>query len=69
MREQLNTVKTAVEEATKDFEQCLAEGIKNFITSEKKLKTFLDRVCILIIIKSKQQIFALFMSMHLKMFS
>ncbi|XP_026004243.1 nuclear GTPase SLIP-GC-like [Astatotilapia calliptera] len=43
MREQLNTVKTAVEEATKDFEQCLAEGIKNFITSEKKLKTFLDR--------------------------
>ncbi|XP_013131576.1 nuclear GTPase SLIP-GC [Oreochromis niloticus] len=43
LREQLNTVKTAVEEATKDFEQCLAEGIKNFITSEKKLKTFLDR--------------------------
>ncbi|KAL3987087.1 tolloid-like protein 1 [Sarotherodon galilaeus] len=43
MTEQLDQVKKAVEEAIKDFEQCLTEGVKNSKTSEEKLKSFLDR--------------------------
>uniref|UniRef100_I3KDY7 Dynamin N-terminal domain-containing protein n=1 Tax=Oreochromis niloticus TaxID=8128 RepID=I3KDY7_ORENI len=43
MREQLDQVKRAVDEAMKDFEQCLTEGVKNSKTSEEKLKFFLDR--------------------------
>ncbi|XP_039906235.1 nuclear GTPase SLIP-GC-like [Simochromis diagramma] len=43
MTEQLDQVKKAVDEAIKDFEQCLTEGVKNSKTSEEKLKFFLDR--------------------------
>ncbi|XP_076739297.1 nuclear GTPase SLIP-GC isoform X4 [Maylandia zebra] len=43
MTEQLDQVKKAVDEAIKDFEQCLTEGVKNSKTSEEKLKSFLDR--------------------------
>ncbi|XP_030591891.1 nuclear GTPase SLIP-GC-like [Archocentrus centrarchus] len=43
MNEQLDEVERAVEKAIKAFDQCLREGVENSITSEEKLKLFLDR--------------------------